>query len=54
MLRLPELVAFPLSINAVREDLRISHKTAAAWLQCSSGSTRSSDSHRSALRPYAP
>ncbi len=33
MLRLPELVASPLSINAVREDLQISHKTAAAWLQ---------------------
>ena len=32
MLRLPELVASPLSINAVREDLQISHKTAAAWL----------------------
>ena len=33
MLHLPELVASPLSINAVREDLQISHKTAAAWLQ---------------------
>ena len=33
MLRLPDLVASPLSINAVREDLQISHKTAAAWLQ---------------------
>ena len=33
ILRLPELVASPLSINAVREDLQISHKTAAAWLQ---------------------
>ena len=33
MLRLPELVGSPLSINAVREDLQVSHKTAAAWLQ---------------------
>lgn len=32
MLRLPELVGSPLSINAIREDLQISHKTAAAWL----------------------
>ena len=33
MLRLPELVGSPLSINAVREDLQVSHKTVAAWLQ---------------------
>ena len=33
MLRLPELVGSPLSINAVREDLQVSHKTAAAWLE---------------------
>lgn len=33
MLRLPELVGSPLSINALREDLQVSHKTAAAWLQ---------------------
>ena len=33
MLRLPDLVGSPLSINAVREDLQVSHKTAAAWLQ---------------------
>ena len=33
MLRLPELVGSPLSINALREDLQISHKTAAAWLE---------------------
>jgi predicted AAA+ superfamily ATPase len=32
MLRLPELVGSPLSINAVREDLQVSHKTAARWL----------------------
>jgi len=31
-LRLPELVGSPLSINALREDLRISHKTAANWI----------------------
>ena len=33
MLRLPALVGSPLSINALREDLRVSHKTAAGWLQ---------------------
>jgi uncharacterized protein len=32
-LRLPELVGSPLSINAVREDLQVSHKTVATWLQ---------------------
>ena len=32
MLRLPELVGSPLSINALREDLQVSHKAAAAWL----------------------
>lgn len=32
MLRLPELVGSPLSINNLREDLAVSHKTAAAWL----------------------
>ena len=32
MLRLPELVGSPLSINALREDLQVSHRTAAAWL----------------------
>ena len=30
---MPELVGSPLSINAVREDLQVSHTTAAAWLQ---------------------
>lgn len=33
MLRLPELVGSPLSINALREDLEVSHKTVASWLQ---------------------
>ncbi len=33
MLRLPELVGSPLSINALREDLQVSHKTVAHWLQ---------------------
>lgn len=33
MLRLPELVGSPLSINAIAEDLQISHKTIARWLQ---------------------
>jgi predicted AAA+ superfamily ATPase len=32
MLRLPELVGSPLSINAVREDLNVSHKTVGKWL----------------------
>ena len=32
MLRLPDLVGSPLSINALREDLQISHKTASSWL----------------------
>ncbi len=32
MLRLPELVGSPLSINALREDLQVTHKTAAHWL----------------------
>ena len=32
-MRLPELVGSPLSINALREDLQVSHKTAAKWLQ---------------------
>ena len=31
-LRLPELVGSPLSVNALREDLQISHKTAARWI----------------------
>lgn len=33
MLRLPELVGSPLSINALREDLQISHKTLSHWLE---------------------
>jgi hypothetical protein len=33
VLRLPELVGSPLSINAVREDLQVSHKTVSTWLQ---------------------
>ena len=32
MIRLPELVGSPLSINALREDLHVSHKTVANWL----------------------
>lgn len=32
MLRLPELVGSPLSINALREDLQVSHKTVSSWL----------------------
>lgn len=32
MLRLPDLVGSPLSINALREDLQVSHKSIANWL----------------------
>lgn len=31
-MRLPELVGSPLSINALREDLQVSHKTVTRWL----------------------
>lgn len=33
MLRLPDLAGSPLSINAVREDLQVAHKTVANWLE---------------------
>lgn len=33
VLALPERVGSPLSINALREDLRVSHKTVAHWLE---------------------
>ncbi len=33
MLRLPDLVGSPLSINTLREELQVSHKTIANWLQ---------------------
>jgi predicted AAA+ superfamily ATPase len=32
-IRLPELVGAPLSINALREDLQVSHKAVATWIQ---------------------
>jgi hypothetical protein len=32
MLRLPDLVGAPLSINALREDIQVSHKTASSWI----------------------
>lgn len=32
MLRLPDLVGSPLSINALREDLQLNHKTVSRWL----------------------
>jgi hypothetical protein len=32
MLRLPEIVGSPLSVNALREDLDVSHKTVVRWL----------------------
>lgn len=32
MMRLPELVGSPLSVNALREDLQVSHKTVSSWL----------------------
>lgn len=31
-LRLPQLVGSPLSINAIREDLQVSHKTVSKWI----------------------
>jgi len=33
MLRLPDLVGSPLSINAIREDLQLSHKTVDKWIR---------------------
>ncbi|MFM8453849.1 MAG: ATP-binding protein, partial [Gammaproteobacteria bacterium] len=33
VLRLPELVGSPLSINALREDLQVSHKAVSNWLE---------------------
>lgn len=33
MLRLPELVGSPLSINALREDLQVSHKAVSSWIE---------------------
>jgi predicted AAA+ superfamily ATPase len=32
MLRLPEVVGAPLSVNALREDLQVSHRTVAGWM----------------------
>jgi predicted AAA+ superfamily ATPase len=32
MIRLPELVGSPLSLNALREDLQVSHATVATWM----------------------
>lgn len=32
MLRLPALVGSPLSVNALREDLRVAHKTVESWI----------------------
>jgi predicted AAA+ superfamily ATPase len=33
MMRLPELVGSPLSINSLREDLQLNHKTVSRWLE---------------------
>lgn len=33
VMRLPELVGSPLSLNALREDLQVSHKTVASWIE---------------------
>ncbi len=33
MLRLPDLVGSPLSVNALREDLQVSHKTITSWVE---------------------
>lgn len=32
VMRLPDLVGSPLSLNALREDLQVSHKTVARWI----------------------
>jgi len=32
MLRLPELVGSPLSLNALREDIQVSHRTVSSWM----------------------
>ena len=32
-MRLPELVGAPLSLNAIREDLQVSHKSVSNWIQ---------------------
>ncbi len=37
MLRLPELVGSPLSLNALREDLQVSHKTITRWVDVLEG-----------------
>ncbi|MBI3070831.1 MAG: ATP-binding protein [Deltaproteobacteria bacterium] len=33
VMRLPDLVGSPLSLNALREDLQVSHKTVASWMR---------------------
>ena len=33
VLRMPELVGSPLSVNALREDQRLSHRTVAHWIE---------------------
>lgn len=33
VMRLPDLVGSPLSLNALREDLQVSHKTVASWIR---------------------
>ncbi|HUO83537.1 MAG TPA: ATP-binding protein [Thermoanaerobaculia bacterium] len=33
MIRLPDLVGSPLSINALREDLQVSHKAVSSWIE---------------------
>ena len=45
-LRLPELVGSPLSINALREDLQVSHKTVAGWFRVLERQPRSSSCAR--------
>ena len=39
-LRLPDLVGAPLSVNSLREDLEVSHKTLTRWVRCSNAPTR--------------
>lgn len=54
MLRLPELVGSPLSINALREDLQVSHRRCPHACRRWRDFTPSSGSPRSARRGSAP
>jgi len=53
MLRLPDLVASPLSVNSLRGDLQVSHKQAEHWLQILERCTPSSGCRLSAPPRFA-